>query len=367
MFLNGEFIPLSRNVAGLDIGGANLKAAHVDGQAVSHPFAIWQHPQRLSQELNNLLNQLPQADRLAVTMTAELADCFETKAEGVDHILTSVEEVANGRPIEVWQTVGEFVSPELARETPLLTAAANWHALATWIGRTAPEGVSLMIDIGSTTTDIIPLLNGCPIPEGRTDFERLCAGELVYTGVRRTPLIALTKSLKIREQECFLAAELFASTLDLHLISGEIEENHDDLETANGKSATREAALDRIARSFCCDRQEMTDAEIEQISQELIEHQKRMIRLSIQQVLVRQTSECQSLFLSGEGAFLGQKICQTDSLGKKDACRILLRAPQTGELGESTIYAEIEGVENTTRRIRARHNEWTNLQVIPSQ
>ena len=33
----------------------------------------------------------PAADRLAVTMTGELCDCFRTKAEGVLHILAAVD------------------------------------------------------------------------------------------------------------------------------------------------------------------------------------------------------------------------------------------------------------------------------------
>ena len=105
-----------------------------------------------------------EADLFAVTMTAELSDCFRTKAEGVDFILRAVEDVAGTTPVFVWQTGAEFVTPAVAREIPLLVAASNWHALATWVGRLVPESGALLIDIGSTTTDIIPLLDGVPVP-----------------------------------------------------------------------------------------------------------------------------------------------------------------------------------------------------------
>jgi len=68
-------------------------------------------------------------------------------------------------------------------------AAANWLALATYAGRLAPRGPAVLLDVGSTTTDVIPLQDGTPVPRGRTDPERLESKELVYTGVRRTPLV----------------------------------------------------------------------------------------------------------------------------------------------------------------------------------
>ena len=85
-------------IIGLDIGGANLKAATSDGTAASRAFEIWKAPERLAEELQEVLSLLPAADALAVTMTAELADCFETKAQGVAQVLNAVGEVAGQRP-----------------------------------------------------------------------------------------------------------------------------------------------------------------------------------------------------------------------------------------------------------------------------
>ncbi|MEX2559527.1 MAG: tetrahydromethanopterin-linked C1 transfer pathway, partial [Pirellulales bacterium] len=67
----------------LDIGGANLKAADGLGFAVARPFPLWQRPQALAGEIARLLADAPAAERIAVTMTGELADCFSTKREGV--------------------------------------------------------------------------------------------------------------------------------------------------------------------------------------------------------------------------------------------------------------------------------------------
>jgi uncharacterized hydantoinase/oxoprolinase family protein len=114
-------------------------------------------------------------------MTAELADCFQTKAEGVQFIIEAVQDVFAKSMIRVWLTSGEFAEAADAIELPQLAGASNWHALATWAGRAVPFGPAVLIDIGSTTTDIIPLIDGLPVPEGRTDLERLgCIGVALH-------------------------------------------------------------------------------------------------------------------------------------------------------------------------------------------
>ncbi len=238
----------------LDVGGANVKAAHSDGSVASRRFPLWNEPRRLTQVLEELIGRLPASDGFALTMTAELCDCFETKAEGVRTVVDAVQRIAGTRPVEVWGVDGRFHSTEEIRGRPHLAAAANWLALATVAARIIPAGPALMIDVGSTTTDLIPLLDGSPVPAGVTDADRLKTGELVYLGVRRTPLCAVTPTLPWGEERTGLAAELFATTLDLYLVRGEIPADVDDRDTADRRPATIEAARDRLARMICSDR-----------------------------------------------------------------------------------------------------------------
>ena len=179
---------MARSVLGLDIGGANLKAAHSNGVARLHPFELWKNPAGLSEALRELMRTLPVFDRLAVTMTGELCDCFETKRQGVQAILDAVESIRGAFPVRVWRNDGRFVEMAAARANPLGVAAANWLALATFAGRYLSSGAGLVIDVGSTTTDIVPMMESRPCPRGRTDPQRLRHRELVYTGVRRTPV-----------------------------------------------------------------------------------------------------------------------------------------------------------------------------------
>lgn len=297
-----------RNVIGLDIGGANLKAATEDGRCCSRPFAIWRAPERLAEELAGLMQELAPWSKIAVTMTAELADCFESKADGVRQVLKSVSQVAGNAPVVVWLASGRFVSLDEALEHPVLAAAANWHAQATFLGRHVPEGAALLIDTGSTTTDIIPLRQGIPVSKGRTDQDRLISGELVYTGVRRTPLCALSPSVPVQGVAQRIAAELFATTLDIYLLLGDIAESETDCETADGRPATIAAAHNRLAHLLCRDRTELTLTEAGEIAGWLSAVQRRQISMAIDQVLRGQAESCQTLLISGSGSFLIEQI-----------------------------------------------------------
>src|SRR5688500_4555437 len=166
----------------LDIGGANLKAADGRGFADVRYFPLWRQPEGLAAALAALLAAAPSHNVVVATMTGELADCYATKVKGVAAIVAALREAAAGRDAWVYLTDGRFVPPSEARAHPLLAAAANWHALARFAGRFARRGAALLFDIGSTTCDIVPLFDGAPVATGRTDPERLAAGELVYTG-----------------------------------------------------------------------------------------------------------------------------------------------------------------------------------------
>src|SRR4051794_29050589 len=109
---------------GLDVGGANLKAAHAGGPPRTVPFSLWKHPAALPAALSDLLASLPSADLLGVTMTGELCDCFATRRDGVCTILDAVATAAGRRRVRVWTTAGHFMDPVAARGAPLQVAAA---------------------------------------------------------------------------------------------------------------------------------------------------------------------------------------------------------------------------------------------------
>ena len=172
----------------LDIGGANVKAADGLGYAQSYSLAMWRDSSRLAQQIRTAISEAPPSDHLAITMTGELADCFETKEIGVRFILQAVADGSDNRHTRVYLSDGRLVSAQVALTLPNLVAASNWHALARFAGRFAPRGMALLIDVGSTTCDVVPLIDGKPTAKGKTDTERPSTGELVYTGIERSPI-----------------------------------------------------------------------------------------------------------------------------------------------------------------------------------
>jgi probable H4MPT-linked C1 transfer pathway protein len=207
----------------------------------------------------------------------------------------------------VWQTDGRFVEVGRAVNWKKI-AANNWHALATWAGQLVPDGCALLIDIGSTTTDIIPLRDGLPGPRGFTDPQRLLSGELVYLGVRRTPLCGLALGVPIGEVTRPLVAELFATMLDIHLLLGSIAENVGDCDTANGRPATISAAHDRLARQFCCDRTEFSLQDAIAAARFLADVQRQRLNGALEKVLARLPGPCEAVIVSGSGEFLAREL-----------------------------------------------------------
>lgn len=250
-------------VLGLDIGGANLKYAAADGRCLERPFAMWKRHAELATVLASDIVSLGTFPAIAVTMTGELADCFDSRREGVAAIIAAVEEAASSLGIAsvgYYGTDGRFHDATEAKRNWPVIAASNWHALASWV---ADELVNdgLLIDIGSTTTDIILFRDGHIQTTARTDMERLADHSLVYVGCRRTPVCALVDTFPFRGQSVAVMNELFATIDDARLCLGQQTEDPSDRETADGKPRDRLNAVARLARMVGLDHDEVGDAD----------------------------------------------------------------------------------------------------------
>src|SRR5918992_1225976 len=157
-------------VVGLDVGGANTKAVWRNGderRALSRPFEVWRDREALAAVLREVVAGV---EAVALTTTAELSDAFRTKREGVRFVLDAAEaalglgaglvldaaEAAlDGPPLLVFTTAGELVPVDDARARAAEVAAANWMASALAVAALCPD--ALMVDVGSTTTDVVPI------------------------------------------------------------------------------------------------------------------------------------------------------------------------------------------------------------------
>ena len=299
-------------VIGLDVGGANTKAVWRNGRerrAVSRPFEVWRDREALSAVLREVVAAVaPEpVDAVALTTTAELSDAFRTKREGVEFVLDAAEAALGDRPLLAFTTAGQLVSLAEARERAPEVAAANWLAAARAIAGVYPD--ALMVDVGSTTTDVVPIAGGRVAASGRTDLDRLLAGELVYTGALRTNLAAIAPRVPVRGSACPVASELFAISADVHLILGHLTPGVYTCATPDGRPATVEFARERVARLVCADAEQMAAEEIDAIATFVHGEQVRQIEEAAGRVRERFDGDPPVVPL-GAGAFLAREAAE---------------------------------------------------------
>jgi (4-(4-[2-(gamma-L-glutamylamino)ethyl]phenoxymethyl)furan-2-yl)methanamine synthase len=305
---------------GWDIGGVNTKAARLREdsgssalRSISLPYEVQREPQALGPALLSVARRLgaEPTDFHAVTMTAELSQAFRTKREGVGFVLDALEAAFPSDRLHVYTVDGRFVSPGEARAQPLAVAASNWAATANWVAQSVPTCV--LMDIGTTSTDLIPIVNGKATAEGRTDPERLLSGELVYTGALRTPAEAVARRVPLWGGEAALSADGFALIGDAHLWLGRLSPGDYTCPTPDSRPATREFAGERLARTVCADRDMLDDPAIEVIATALARAQVRTIAEALGRLRQRRP-EITTAVVTGLGDFIAAEAARAAGL-----------------------------------------------------
>lgn len=276
-------------VIGWDIGGAHLKAARIeDGRVVDVvqlPCPLWLGIERLDETLSVARARLGSADWHAATMTGELADVFANRSEGVAAIADRLARAVAPAPLRVYAGQSGFLDPSSAASHARDIASANWHASAALAARSVPD--ALFVDIGSTTTDLVPISGGLVRAFGYSDAERLACGELVYTGLTRSFLMSLCAKAPVGGMWTPLACEHFATSADVYRILGELPEDVDQLPTADGRDKTVDASRARLARMVGQDGADRTDEQWRDLAAWFAEAQLRLITDGAMLVLSR--------------------------------------------------------------------------------
>ena len=239
--------------AGYDVGGAHLKVALVeDGRVVEArqiACPLWHGLDQLGAALDEAESITAGAARHAVTMTGELTEIFPSRQAGVVSLVSFLTERL-GPATRFFMGLKGFGDAAQACAGPDSVASANFLGTARLIA--AKRKGALLIDMGSTTTDII----ACDRPQGLTDAERLQTGELVYTGLTRTPVPSVTTRGVLAGQWQGLARDCFATMADVRRVLGELPEDVDLHETADGRDKSVGESLRRLARGFGRDGEE---------------------------------------------------------------------------------------------------------------
>lgn len=330
------------NTIGWDIGGAHLKVVLLDAkgevqQVLQLPCPLWKGLYYLQRAILDALQALciaPARACHAITMTGELVDLFENRQQGVCEIAKTASDLLGEN---VWFYAANTSEIEQANVEPQpnflrhydvarfasLIASANWHASASCLALQVPN--ALFVDIGSTTTDIIAIERGKVVSAGISDAYRMQADSLVYTGVVRTPVMALAQKLPFEDGEVNVAAEYFASMADVYRLTGEL--TTDDAETADGKGKTQLESARRLARMIGHD----VDKDFfNQDSKKWIKLAFACRNLQMQQIknaMLKQLEPNMTIVGAGAGSFLVKQIAADLNCDFKQACEALVSKP----------------------------------------
>ena len=324
-------------IVGWDLGGVHVKALLVEAgrvvAAVQAPCRLWRGVPALDETFATLPDWVRGEADHAVTMTGELTDCFADRADGVDQLSAWAAATLAGR-VRIYAGRAGFVAPEAARAHAADIASANWHATAALIGRHAEN--ALLVDIGSTTADLIPIVAGQPAARGYSDAERLETGELVYTGVVRTPLLAFATHAPWRGRRTALMAETFASTADIYRLTGDLPEGADQQHSADLKGKSIPESETRLARMVGRDRGEGSAEEWRALAAWFGEAQLRPLHDAAAILLSRPDLAADApLVVCGAGRFLAERLAAR--LGRRAVPLTEVIAGQMGDEGSAWV------------------------------
>ncbi len=314
---------MQQDIIGWDIGGAHLKAARINNGIVTDVHLqhcpLWKGLEYLQQAVANILEALPQGSyQHAITMTGELVDLFESRDEGVAQIIAAMQDYLKNGPLLVYTGRQGFLDAKNIRpEHYLAIASANWLASATFAASAFKN--ALFVDIGSTTTDILLCHHGLVDAKGMTDYQRLQSQELVYTGIVRTAVMAVSQSAFFRGQKVGLMAEYFATMGDVYRLTGDLNEAHDKSDTADGKGKTPLASARRLSRMIGYDFKAEDLALWQQFATTLKSRQKQQIQNACERQLSRILADKKNHVIgAGIGRFLIKEIAADLNLPYQD-------------------------------------------------
>jgi probable H4MPT-linked C1 transfer pathway protein len=300
-------------VCGWDLGGAHVKLAVLTGggtleRVVQVPCELWLGLDRLEAALAAAAAGLRGQAVHAVTMTGELADVFEDRRAGVAAIAGAFRRTLRTELIDIFAG-GRFIPAHAAGERWADVASANWMATASLAARLLPR--ALVIDAGSTTTDIVVVADGKVDALGCDDYTRLAREELVYTGVVRTPVMAIARHVPFAGEWVGVMAEHFATMADVYRITGELDPAFDQHRTADGRGKSKEESMRRLMRMVGLDFQPAAAQACERLAGWLAQAQRRLVRRGCDRQLSRGLLDSQAPVVGlGVGKFLAERLAQ---------------------------------------------------------
>jgi len=313
---------------GVDIGGANIKASMLNVndcfnlKSTKLYYPLWiKGIDGLPEAIEHIVSSLSstRADYVALTMTAELSDVFDNKRGGVESVIRKAKQVF--KDFKVITSKGSLLDPDNAIEHYMEVAAANWWCVG-WLAAQLRENC-VVVDVGSTTTTITPVIRGNVVAKGLNDVEKMSLGEIIYVGSLRTSVSSVVSMVPINGVWCRVSSEYFANMGDVNILLGLLREDEYDADTPDGRGKSLRECHNRLSRIVCGDGKMFKISQTKLMAKFIYEKAVERVFEGLLQVLSRLSSEGQCVdvgFAVGLGDFMA-----LDAIKKAGLQGLLLR------------------------------------------
>ncbi|MBU7024567.1 MAG: hypothetical protein HXS40_10420, partial [Theionarchaea archaeon] len=190
-------------VMGIDIGGKNVKYTVLipeDGKYLVNSGIIPSMFMKMELEhiLTQLLTHVPE-DTSCVGVTMSFPVGYRDFQEGVKEVVRMLVSCPESTPVMLVDFEGNLWSlRDSLSQDPVRFSASNFFGSAFLASKVCDN--SIMMDTGSTSTDIICIKKGCPVLLGRdtSNLKRNSTGEMTWTGIVHTLVSSLTHLVPLR-------------------------------------------------------------------------------------------------------------------------------------------------------------------------
>ena len=275
-------------VFGVDIGGANMKITQLDGLKVRSTLLPFVGKGDL---IEKLIYAVTDPDLVVLTQTmCARRKLFSSSKEGTHYIIDMTHRLFGDRVKYLGLSYNLYGADE-AKKKYLEVAGRNWVATCYLVSYLGIGEDCLVIDCGTNSTDVVPVLHNNPVTIDDEDkgYTRLKTGEFLWSGVYFTHVPSLSGTVVLDDEEYAVNPSTSAMTFDifivLHMIPPEDVLSQFTGLAKNPDLISFQSSVERMLDVISADRELLTPKDAEKIATFLAEQQKKNTEKAVKKVL----------------------------------------------------------------------------------
>jgi probable H4MPT-linked C1 transfer pathway protein len=266
---------------GVDIGQMNIKITSLEMvecpriRSVSFPFS------EIGEMVEKLVFFVPHPDLVIITQTMCASRNFFSSLKEGTHYIVDLTERLFGEKVRYPALSYKLYMPEEAKKHYLDVACRNWIATCYLTSYLNLFEDGLVVDCGTSSTDIVPVLNSAPVTIDNNDqgYTRLKTGELFWSGLYFTRVQSISPTIVLDGEEFQVKPTSKCMIFDAFVVSGTVPPESDIVKISF------ESCVERILDAIAADKELLTVNDARKIAQFFIEKQRKRTEITIEKVL----------------------------------------------------------------------------------